>query len=128
MDIPFNKPHLSGNEFLYMKDALNRGKISGDGLYSKKVHEFIETKFEAKKALFLNSGTAALDMSAILIDLKPGDEVIMPSYTFVSTANAILLRNAKVVFSEIEPDTLNIDPLDVEKRITDKTKAIYIVH
>ena len=128
MDIPFNKPYLSGREFTYMKDAIKRGKISGDGYYSKKVHEFIERRFGAKKALFVNSGTAALDMSAILIDLKPGDEVIMPSYTFVSTANAILLRNAKVVFAEIEPDTLNIDPLDVENKITDKTKAIYLVH
>ncbi len=79
-------------------------------------------------ALFLCSGTAALDMSAILIDLKPNDEVIMPSYTFVSTANAILLRNAKIVFTEIESDTLNMDPLDVEKKITDRTKAIYPVH
>ena len=128
MNIPFNKPYLSGKEFLYMKDAINRKKISGDGFYSKKVHEFIENKFTTKKALFVCSGTAALDMSAILIDLKPGDEVIMPSYTFVSTANAVLLRNAKIVFSEIEPDTLNIDPLDVENKITEKTKAIYPVH
>lgn len=128
MNIPFNKPFLSGQEFMYMKDAINRGKISGDGFYSKKVHEFIETKFGTNKALFVSSGTAALDISAILLDLKPGDEVIMPSYTFVSTANAILLRNAKVVFTEIEPDTLNIDPLDVENKITDKTKAIYPVH
>jgi len=128
MYIPFNKPYLSGKEFLYMKDAINRKKISGDGFYSKKVHEFIENKFATKKALFLCSGTAALDMSAILIDLKPNDEVIIPSYTFVSTANAVLLRNAKIVFSDIEPDTLNIDPLDVENKITDKTKAIYPVH
>lgn len=128
MDIPFNKPYLSGREFIYMKDAIKRRQISGDGFYSKKVHEFIENKFVTKKALFVSSGTAALDMSAILIDLKPKDEVIMPSYTFVSTANAILLRNAKVVFTEIEPDTLNIDPSDVEKKITDKTKAIYPVH
>ena len=128
MNIPFNKPYLSGREFIYMKDALNRGKISGDGFYSKKVHEFIENKFLTKKALFVCSGTAALDISAILIDLKPNDEVIMPSYTFVSTANAVMLRNAKIVFSEIELDTLNIDPHDIEKKITDKTKAIYIVH
>ena len=128
MYIPFNKPYLSGKEFLYMKDAINRKKISGDGFYSKKVHEFIENKFATKKALFLCFGTAALDMSAILIDLKPNDEVIIPSYTFVSTANAVLLRNAKIVFSDIEPDTLNIDPLDVENKITDKTKAIYPVH
>lgn len=128
MDIPFNKPYLSGHEFLYMKDAINRGKISGDGYYSKKVHEFIEKKFGTKKALFVSSGTAALDMSAILINLKPGDEVIMPSYTFVSTANAVLLQNAKIVFAEIEPDTLNIDPCDIENKVTDKTKAIYPVH
>ncbi len=128
MNIPFNKPYLSGKEFIYMKDAINRKKISGDGFYSKKVHEFIENKFATKKALFVCSGTAALDMSAILIDLKPSDEVIMPSYTFVSTANAVLLRNAEIVFSEIEPDTLNIDPLDVENKITKKTKAIYPVH
>ncbi|KKM15107.1 hypothetical protein LCGC14_1699390 [marine sediment metagenome] len=128
MDIPFNKPYLSGNEFLYMKDAYDHGKISGDGLYSKKVHEFIETKFGTEKALFVTSCTAALDMSAILIDLKPGDEVIMPSYTFVSTANAILLRNAKIVFAEIEPDTLNIDPCDIMNKITDRTKAIFPIH
>ncbi len=128
MNIPFNKPYLSGKEFLYMKDAINRKKISGDGLYSKKVHEFIETKFGTEKALFVTSCTAALDMSAILIDLKPGDEVIMPSYTFVSSANAILLRNAKIIFAEIESDTLNIDPHDIMNKITDRTKAIYPVH
>lgn len=128
MHLPFNKPYSSDKEFIYMKDAISRGKISGDGFYSKKVHDFIERKFGTKKALFVNSGTAALDMSAILIDLKPDDEVIMPSYTFVSTANAVLLRNAKIVFAEIEPDTLNIDPYDIENKITDKTKAIYPVH
>lgn len=128
MDIPFNKPYFSGNEFVYMKDALNRGKISGDGFYSKKVHEFMESNFKTEKALFVTSCTAALDMSAILIDLKPGDEVIMPSYTFVSSANAILLRNAKIIFAEIESDTLNIDPGDIINKITDRTKAIYPVH
>ncbi len=128
MNIPFNKPYLSGKEFLYMKNAINRGKISGDGFYSKKVHEFIESKFGTEKALFVTSCTAALDMSAILIDLKPGDEVIMPSYTFVSSANAILLRNAKIIFVEIESDTLNIDPFDIMNKITDRTKAIYPVH
>jgi len=128
MDIPFNKPYFSGNEFVYMKDALNRGKISGDGFYSKKVHEFMESNFKTEKALFVTSCTAALDMSAILIDLKPGDEVIMPSYTFVSSANAILLRNAKIIFAEIESDTLNIDPGDIINKITDQTKAIYPVH
>lgn len=128
MNIPFNKPYLSGLEFEYMRDACNRGKISGDGYYSNKIHEFIEKKFGTKKALFVTSGTAALDMSAILINLKPNDEVIMPSYTFVSTANAVLLQNAKVVFAEIDPDTMNIDPNDIEKKITDKTKAIYPVH
>ncbi len=128
MHIPFNKPYSSDLEFVYMKDAIDRGKISGDGFYSRKVHEFIQTQFGTKKALFVTSGTAALDMSAILIDLKAGEEVIMPSYTFVSTANAVLLRNAKIVFAEIDPDTLNIDPSDIENKITDKTKAIYIVH
>ncbi len=128
MHIPFNKPYCSDREFAYMKDAIARKQISGDGYYSKNVHKFIETKFGTEKALFVTSGTAALDMSAILIDLKPGDEVIMPSYTFVSTANAVILRNAKVVFAEIDPDTLNIDPNDIEAKITDKTRAIYPVH
>ena len=128
MFVTFNKPYCSGKEFKYMKDAIKRGKISGDGFYSKKVHEFIQNKFETKMALFVTSCTAALDMSAILIDLESNDEVIMPSYTFVSTANAVILRNAKIVFAEIEPDTLNIDPLDIENKITEKTKAIYPVH
>lgn len=128
MTIPFNKPFCSGKEFEYMKDAVLRGKISGDGFYSEKLHSFMESKFGAKKALFVTSGTAALDMAALLTNVKIGDEVILPSYTFVSTANAFVLRGAKVVFADIEEDTLNIDPSEIERLVTEKTKAIVPVH
>jgi len=128
MKIRFNKPYCTGKEIEYMQDAMSRNKISGDGYYTKLVNSFMENKFGTKKALFVTSGSAALDMAAILIDLQPGDEVILPSYTFVSTANSIVLRGAKPVFAEIDPNTMNIDPDDIEKKITDNTKAIWPVH
>lgn len=128
MSIPFNKPFSSGKEFEYMKDAISRGKISGDGHYSKLVHSFLESRFGTRKALFVTSGTAALEMAALLANLHEGDEVILPSYTFVSTANAFILRNAKVVFADIEPDTLNVDPTSIDSKINDKTKVIVPVH
>jgi dTDP-4-amino-4,6-dideoxygalactose transaminase len=126
--IPFNKPYLTGRELVYLGEALQQRKMSGDGMFSKKVHAFIESNFKAKKALLTTSGTDALEMAALLIDLKPGDEVILPSYTFVSTANAVMLRGARPVFADIREDTLNIDPAEVARKITPRTKAIIPVH
>lgn len=128
MKIDFNRPYYTGNELKYMENAMNNIKISGDGIYTKKVNKYIEDVFITKKALLVTSGSSALDMAALLIDLKPGDEVIMPSYTFVSTANAAALRGATIVFADIDKRTMNIDPKDIEKRITSKTKAIFPVH
>lgn len=126
--IPFNKPYITNKEIEYIKDALSKGRISGDGYYTNKCNEFIENTFRTKKALLTTSCSSALDMAALLLDLKEGDEVIMPSYTFVSTANAVVLRGAKPIFADIQEDTLNIDPRDIERKITDKTKAIFPVH
>ncbi len=128
MKIPFNKPYLTGNEMKYITDALARNRISGDGYYSKIVHSFFEQKFDIEKALLTTSCTHALEMAAMLIDLKPGDEVILPSYTFVSTVNAVMLRGAKPVFAEIDPVYLNIDTKDVLQKVTERTKAIFVVH
>jgi len=126
--IPFNKPHLAGKELNYIKKAVNLGKISGDGYFTRKCQEFIEKKFKVKKCFLTTSCTHALEMSAILIGLEPGDEVIAPSYTFVSTANAFVLRGAVPVFVDIDPLTLNIDHTKIEEKITSKTKAIFVVH
>nr|WP_147665230.1 dTDP-4-amino-4,6-dideoxygalactose transaminase [Candidatus Prometheoarchaeum syntrophicum] len=126
--IPFNKPYYPQNGIKYVKDTFKRRKISGDGYYSKRISKFIEEKFGVKKALFVTSGSAALDMAAIILDLQPQDEVIMPSYTFVSTANSVMLRNAKVIFVDIDPKTMNIDPIEIEKFITPNTKALFVVH
>ena len=128
MKIPFNRPYLTGREIKYIKDSLNRRKLSGDGYYTKKVNEFIEKTFHTTKALLTTSGSTALDMAALLLNLQPEDEIILPSYTFVSTANSFLLTGAKLVFTEIKEDTLNINPKDVRKKITSKTKAIVPVH
>ncbi|UAY50699.1 dTDP-4-amino-4,6-dideoxygalactose transaminase [Ferruginibacter albus] len=126
--IPFNKPYLTGKEVEYIKNAVSSGKISGDGLYTKKCHEFFEKEYGFKKCLLTTSCTDALEMAAILIDIQPGDEVIMPSYTFVSTANAFVLRGAKIVFADSNTDNPNIDIDSIEKLITPKTKAIVPVH
>lgn len=126
--IPFNKAYITGDEGKYVKDAIARNQICGDGYYTKKVHEFMEKTFNTKKALMTTSCSIALDMAGILLDFKKGDEVILPSYTFVSTANAVLLRGVTPVFADIQEDTLNIDPVEIEKRITKKTKAIFPVH
>lgn len=126
--IPFNKPCLSGNEIHYIEDAISNMHISGDGKYTKLSQKLIEEKFYAKKALLTTSCTHALEMAAILLDIKDGDEVIMPSYTFVSTANAFVLRGAKPVFVDIRPDTKNIDENLIEEKITKRTKAIVPVH
>ncbi|HBD94158.1 MAG TPA: dTDP-4-amino-4,6-dideoxygalactose transaminase, partial [Spirochaetia bacterium] len=107
--IPFNKPPFVGTELEYIKKAISNNKISGDGEFTKKCHSWFETNFNSKKVLLTTSGTHALDMAAILIDIQPGDEVIMASYTFTSTANAFVMRGAKIVFIDIRPDTMNID-------------------
>lgn len=126
--IPFNKPPLTGNEEQYVFEAIKSSKISGDGEFTKRCHSWFEEKLCCPKVLLTTSCTHALEMAATLIDIKPGDEVIMPSYTFVSTANAFVLRGAVVVFVDIRPDTMNIDETLIEKAITNKTKAIVPVH
>ena len=126
--IHFNRPFIIENELNYIKDAIDKGILRGDGIYTKKCHALLENKLGCKKALLTHSCTAALEMAAILLDLEPGDEVIMPSYTFVSTANAFVLRGAVPVFVDIRPDTLNIDENLIEQAITEKTKAIAVVH
>jgi len=130
--IPFNRPYLTGNEIVYIEDVLHSlnqgGHICGDGKYTKLVQEFFQSKFGARKALLTTSCTTALELATRLLNLKPGDEVIVPSYTFSSTVNPVLLAGAKPVFAEIQEDTLNIDPVDICKKITKKTRAIYPVH
>ena len=128
MKIPFNKPFLSGNETKYIEEAVRSMKISGDGIFTKKCHTFFEEKYGFLKCLLTTSCTDALEMAAILIDIQAGDEVIMPSYTFVSTANAFVLRGAKIVFVDSLPDHPNIDVSKIEALITPKTKAIVPVH
>ncbi|WGE89214.1 dTDP-4-amino-4,6-dideoxygalactose transaminase [Actinobacillus arthritidis] len=128
MQIPFNKPPIVGTELGYMQQAMASGKLSGDGIYSQRCEQWLESHFGSAKALLTPSCTAALEMVAILIDIQAGDEVIMPSYTFVSTANAFVLRGAKIVFVDIRPDTMNIDETKIEAAITPKTKAIVPVH
>jgi dTDP-4-amino-4,6-dideoxygalactose transaminase len=126
--IPFNKPFLCGKELQYIQEAVDSGKISGDGIFTKKCHEFFEQKYDFKKCLLTTSCTHALEMAAILINIKPGDEVIIPSYTFVSTANAFILRGAKVIFADSNHLNPNIDVSKLESLITSKTKAIVPVH
>jgi dTDP-4-amino-4,6-dideoxygalactose transaminase len=126
--IPFNKPPYTGNEDQYVLAAMRSPKISGDGEFSKRCQVWFEEKLGCKKALLTPSCTHALEMAALLIDVQAGDEIIMPSYTFVSTANAFVLRGAKIVFVDIRPDTMNIDERLIEAAITPKTKAIVPVH
>lgn len=126
--IKFNVPPFTGKELEYIKEAVNNEKICGDGEYTKKCNAWIEQKTGTAKALLTTSCTHATEMAAILCDIKPGDEVIMPSFTFVSTADAFVLRGAKVVFVDIRPDTMNIDENLIEAAITEKTKAIVPVH
>ncbi|MBO6090035.1 MAG: aminotransferase class I/II-fold pyridoxal phosphate-dependent enzyme, partial [Lachnospiraceae bacterium] len=126
--IRFNVPPYTGKELDYIKQAVENQKICGDGEFTKKCNEWIENKTGIKKALLTTSCTHATEMAALLCDIKPGDEVIMPSYTFVSTADAFVLRGAKAVFVDIRPDTMNIDENLIEAAITDKTKAIVPVH
>ncbi|MDD3855600.1 dTDP-4-amino-4,6-dideoxygalactose transaminase [Sulfurimonas sp.] len=126
--IPFNKPPRTGNEEKYVLESMRSTKVSGDGEFTKRCHKWFEERLGCKKALLTTSCTHALEMAAILLDIKEGDEVIMPSFTFVSTANAFVLRGAKVVFVDIRKDTLNIDETKIEEAITQKTKAIIPVH
>ncbi|MBP3140695.1 dTDP-4-amino-4,6-dideoxygalactose transaminase [Aliivibrio fischeri] len=126
--IPFNKPPVTGTEIQYINDAIANSHLSGDGPYGKKCQLWFEEQTKCLKALLTPSCTAALEMAAILIDIQPGDEVIMPSYTFVSTANSFVLRGAKIVFVDIHPDTMNINENLIEQAITEKTKAIVPVH
>lgn len=126
--IPFNKPYLSGKESKYILEAVHSGKISGDGMFTKKCHTYFENVFAFKKCLLTTSCTDALEMAAILISINPGDEVIIPSYTFVSTANAFVLRGAKIVFCDSNAANPNIDVALVEQLITKNTKAIVVVH
>lgn len=126
--IPFNKPYLTGKEGHYIYQAVLSGKISGDGVFTKKCHEWFERTYGFKKVLLTTSCTDALEMAALLIDIQPGDEVIMPSYTFVSTSNAFVLRGAKIVFADSRTDHPGIDESSIEALITPKTKAIVPVH
>jgi len=126
--IPFNKPFIVGKELYYIAESVMSGKTSGDGTFTKKCNELMENKFGAKQVLLTTSCTTALEMSAILAGIGEGDEVILPSYTFVSTANAFYLRGAKLKFVDIRKDTLNIDENLIENAITEKTKAVVPVH
>lgn len=126
--IPFNKPFMTGKEIAYIQQSVANGKISGDGLFTQKCHAFFENKYGFKKALLTSSCTDALEMAALLINTQPGDEIIAPAYTFVSTVNAFVLRGAKIVFTDCENDTPNIDVALLPSLITPKTKAIVVLH
>lgn len=126
--IPFNRPCLAGREFAYMADAVRSGHASGDGPYTKKCHALLEQILGVPKVLLTTSCTHALDMAALLLDIGPGDEVIVPSFTFVSTVNAFVLRGARPVFADIRPDTLNLDESRLEALVTPRTRAIAVVH
>ena len=126
--IPFNKPFLTGKEIDYMREAHSYGQLAGDGLMSKSCHDWLEFNLRTKNALLTHSCTGALEMTSLLLDIKQGDEIIMPSYTFVSTANAFVLRGGIPVFVDIRKDTLNLDEKLIERAITSKTRAIVPVH
>ncbi len=126
--IHFNVPPFVGTEFEFMKEAVENHKICGDGPFTKKCNQWLEQRFNAKKVMLTTSGSSALDMSALMCDLSPGDEVILPSYTFSSTANSFVLAGAKLVFVDIRPDTMNIDEKKIEAAITERTKVIVVVH
>jgi dTDP-4-amino-4,6-dideoxygalactose transaminase len=126
--IPFNKPYLTGKEITYIQEAVESGKISGNGIFTNKCHDFFRKRYGLKKCLLTGSGTAALEMAAILCDIRKDDEVIMPSYTFVSTANAFVLRGAKIVFADSRPDFPGIDERKIEALISEKTRVLVAVH
>lgn len=128
MHIPFNKPWLNGKELYYIATVIQAGHASGDGAYTRKCHALLEEALGVPKALLTTSCTDALEMAALLLDIQPGDEVILPSFTFVSTANAFVLRGARPVFADIRRDTLNLDETQLERLITPRTRAIVPVH
>lgn len=127
-NVPFNRPFLTGNEFSFIKQTQNGSRFAGDGAFTKRCHLWLEEQTGSAKALLTHSCTAALEMAALLLDIQPGDEIIMPSFTFVSTANAFVLRGGVPVFVDIREDTLNIDETLIEPAITSKTKVIVPVH
>ena len=126
--IPFNRPHVSGKEFEYIQQAIDNLHLSGDGLFTKRCEALLEQELGVPRALLTTSCTHALEMAALLLDIKPGDEVIIPSFTFVSSVNAFILRGACPVFIDIRPDTLNLDESHLERLITPRTRAIVAVH
>jgi len=126
--IPFNRPHLTGREFTYISEAVEGGQLAGNGVFTQRCHSWLERELGCARALLTHSCTAALEMAALLLDPRPGDEIIMPSFTFVSTANAFVLRGARPVFVDIRPDTLNLDETLIEAAITERTRAIVPVH
>lgn len=126
--IDFNRPAFTGKEFDYIRDAVERGMLCGDGEYTKRCSKWMMDHFNVRHVMLTTSCTHALEMAAHLSDIKPGDEVIMPSYTFVSTADAFVLKGAKIVFVDIRPDTMNIDEKLIEAAVTEKTRAIVPVH
>ena len=126
--IPFNRPCLTGNEYKYIAEAIANGHASGDGPFTRRCHELLEAELQVPRALLTTSCTHALEMAALLLDIAPGDEVILPSFTFVSTANAFVLRGAKIVFADIRNDTMNMDESRLESLITERTKAVVPVH
>jgi dTDP-4-amino-4,6-dideoxygalactose transaminase len=128
MMIGFNKPYISGKEFQYIKEAIDLEKLSGNGRFTKKCHEYFEKKYGFKKTFLTHSCTGALEMAALLLDVKQGDEIILPSYTFVSTANAFLLRGATLIFADSNGNNPNVDVNHIRQLITPKTKAIVVVH
>src|SRR6185369_2903880 len=126
--IPFNRPSFAGNELRYIAQAIESGQVSGDGKFSRRCHALLEEKLGVRRALLATSGTHALEMAALLLEIQAGDEVIVPSFTFVSTANAFALRGARPVFIDIRPDTFNLDEAKLEGLITARTKAVVPVH
>src|SRR5262245_40172442 len=126
--IPFNRPGLAGNELRYIQESVDSGRISGDGVFTEKCRRLLEEPLGAHQVLLTTSCTTALELAALLLDLGPGDEVIMPSFTFVSTANAVVLRGARPVFADIHPDTLNLDERLLPAIVTPRTRGILPVH
>ena len=128
MHIPFNRPYFSGKEFEFIQEAIKSWHLSGDGAFTRKCHTYLESELGVNKALLTTSCTHALEMAALLLDIKPGDEIIVPSFTFVSTVNAFVLRGGRPVFIDIRRDTLNLDETQLERAITTRTRAILVVH
>src|SRR5450759_1019786 len=126
--IPFNRPVFDGTEQPYIQQTMASGHVAGDGAFTRQCHQLLEAALSVPKVLLTTSCTHALEMSALLLDIRPGDEVIVPSFTFVSTINAFVLRGAKPVFADIRPDTLNLDEARLEQHLSARTKAVVVVH